>query len=179
MTAGNAHNYFELFGIPISFHLDMDHLVTRYRELQRATHPDRFANASDRERRLAVQQAALINEAYQVLRSPMLRGRYLLTLNGVVFNDEKQTTVDPEFLMEQMQWRDTLAELREQADPLGVIQKLLQDIQQRYTDLERRMAAALEQSHWDVAKPLVHKLQFMEKLRSEAEILETELLDNI
>lgn len=179
MTAGSARNYFDLFGIPVSFHVDMDNLVTRYRELQRANHPDRFANAGDRERLLAVQQAALINEAYHALKSPMQRGRYLLTLNGVEFNDEKQTTVDPEFLMEQMEWRETLAELRNNVDPLAVIQQLLREIQQRHSDLEHQLADKLEQSDWSEAKSLVHKLQFLEKLQSEAEILETELLDSI
>ena len=59
-----SKSYFELFDMPVEYDVDMGKLQSRYRELQRLTHPDRFASASDQERRLSVQQAALINEAY-------------------------------------------------------------------------------------------------------------------
>lgn len=179
MTNGNSRNYFELFGIPVSFHLDTDALAQRYRELQRVTHPDRFANGTDRERRLAVEQAALVNEAYQTLRFPMNRGRYLLELNGVVFNDENQTTSDSEFLLEQMEWRELLAEVREQSDSLGVLTKLLQTINVRRVELEQELASALGSSNWQTAMAIVTKLQFITKINQEAEAIEGELLDNL
>jgi len=83
----SGRNHFELFGLPVAFEVDMTRLAETYRELQRALHPDRFANASDRERRLSVQQAARVNEAYQILRSPLRRARYLLELRGVEFDE--------------------------------------------------------------------------------------------
>ncbi|WP_435338056.1 hypothetical protein, partial [Acinetobacter sp. LH3_13] len=39
-------------------------------------HPDRFADASEREQRLALEQSASLNEAYQTLKSPTKRARY-------------------------------------------------------------------------------------------------------
>ena len=51
-------NHFELFKLPVAFEVDTQQLAERYRELQRTLHPDRYANASDRERRLSIQHAA-------------------------------------------------------------------------------------------------------------------------
>ena len=84
--------HFELFDLPVSFELELQDLSQRYRELQRVVHPDNFANASDRERRLSVEKAALINEAYQVLKSPQRRAKYMLELHSVSFDDEAINT---------------------------------------------------------------------------------------
>ena len=51
-TAGLTQNYFELFDLPTSYDVDISELSTRYRMLQAAVHPDKFANASDLEKRL-------------------------------------------------------------------------------------------------------------------------------
>ena len=55
-------NYFDLFGLPVDFQVDGSLLTVRYRELQKQCHPDNFATASERDRLLAVQQAARIND---------------------------------------------------------------------------------------------------------------------
>ncbi len=85
-----------------AFGLDLEQLATRYRELARGVHPDRFADASEREQRLALEQSASLNEAYQTLKSPPKRARYLLAMNGGELPLEV-TVHDPEFLMQQMQ----------------------------------------------------------------------------
>ena len=78
-----TQNFFELFDIPVAFQIDSGLVAERYRKLQQALHPDRFANASDSERRLSVQRTAQVNEAFQTLKSPLLRARYLLQLKGI------------------------------------------------------------------------------------------------
>ncbi|HXK57292.1 MAG TPA: hypothetical protein PLZ16_11665 [Gammaproteobacteria bacterium] len=50
-----SKNYFELFGLPVGYIIDKVQLAERYRELQRVVHPDRFANASEQEKRLSMQ----------------------------------------------------------------------------------------------------------------------------
>ena len=42
-------HYFELFDIPVSYNVDLNAINTRYLELQRVVHPDRYAGKSDRE----------------------------------------------------------------------------------------------------------------------------------
>jgi len=95
-------NYYELFQLPIGFEVDLKALSERYRTLQSSVHPDKYANASDLERRLSVQQSARINEAFQTLKNPLRRARYLLELNGIDMNADTDTSMDPIFLMQQM-----------------------------------------------------------------------------
>ena len=177
MTAASSLNYFELFGLPVVFDIDTAFLAGRYRELQRVVHPDRFANATDRERREAVQQAANINEAYQTLKSPLQRGRYILQLKGVSFNDEKDTNYDTAFLMEQIELRELLAEVKHDPNALTRLNELMQDITARINAMQDELATALNGDDLDQAKALVHKLQFLHKLRIESENLEAELAD--
>lgn len=60
---------FRQFDLQPAFLVDLDELGQRYRELVRSVHPDRFADAPEREQRLALERAAQLNEAYQTLKS--------------------------------------------------------------------------------------------------------------
>lgn len=72
-------NHFELFGLPFLFALDNQELSTQFRELQRHFHPDNFAMASERDRMMAMQKAAQINDAFQTLKNPISRAEYMLS----------------------------------------------------------------------------------------------------
>jgi molecular chaperone HscB len=176
MQSELSKNYFELFDIPVSFSIDAVDLKKRYRELQKLAHPDKYTNASDAERRMSVQLAAQVNEAYQVLSNPVTRARYMLELGGREINDQ-HTTSDEMFLMEQMELRETLEELRHSNDPQTSLMGFLQDVETRM----RRVCGDIEQTFsqsspdLDTADSLYRKLQFIDKLRREAEQLEDEL----
>lgn len=175
-----TQDYFELFELPRAFEIDPDRLSERYRQLQRQLHPDRYVNASDQERRLSVQKTALVNEAYQTLKSPLARARYLLILNGVEFDDERETHFDAEFLMEQMELREALSEIRSADDATSALMHFMQDINQRKKLMEKTLAATLKtenETQLQDAKQLVQKMQFLVRLQQEAEELEEELLD--
>src|SRR5438309_6626641 len=100
--------HFELFGLPARFVVDAAMLDARYRELQREVHPDRFAAAPGAERRVSMQLATRVNEAYQTLKSPLKRAVYILQLRGVDPQFETNTAMPPEFLVEQMSWRERI-----------------------------------------------------------------------
>lgn len=177
MTVELSQNYFEIFGLPVDFNVDKTSLAERYRELQKTVHPDRFANASDRDRRLAVQQAAFINEALETLKSPLKRARYLLQLNGIEFDDEKETHLDPEFLMEQMELREAVADIRQQADPFSTLGELMQSIRNKQDAMLGLLQDLISNKDYQTAKVQVQKLQFLDKLRQECECLEQDLAD--
>lgn len=179
-----TQTHFELFELPVSFDLDLQDLSSRYRELQRAVHPDRFANASDRERRLSVEKAAIINDAYQILKSPQRRARYMLELQSVSFDDEKDMALDPGFLMEQIELREALAEVRETNDPHAALNAIMTDIAQRISKVLESIAEQFKTEQLDdqqkqSIKQLVHKMQFLNKLQQEAEFQEENLMDDI
>ncbi len=181
MSSVLTKDYFQLFGLPPRFAIERDLLDTRFRTLQREIHPDRFAHAGDQERRISVQQAAQLNEGYQTLKDPLLRGRYLLELRGHQFNDELSTTRDTEFLMEQMELREQLESIREKQDPLAEIGTLLQHCKTRQGELADHLGQVLDDTDASIvpkdAIDLVLKLQFYRKLEHEAENLEMDLED--
>jgi len=172
-------SYFELFGLPVGFDINGNLLAERYRDLQKALHPDRFVNASDQERRLSLQQAAQINTGYETLRDPLTRARYLLTLQGAEYNDESSTISDLDFLEEQMELRERLADIRHDADPAAALNDFMAQLDvgnREYIDALRGVFVTSETVDAAKAKNLVQRMQFISRLQQEAEALEEELL---
>ena len=180
MSSILTQNHFQLFSLPEQYRLQRADLDVRYRELQRRMHPDRFASAGDRERRLSVQQAAQINEAYETLKDPLRRGRYLLALRGVAMEEQQTTHQDPEFLMQQMALREALGDVREQADPLAELDRLSREISDQYQALESSLAEALDDSgDRQAALTFVLRMQYFTRLQNEVQELEADLEDEL
>jgi molecular chaperone HscB len=109
-------SHFELFGLPERFAVDSVELQSAYRRLQAVVHPDRFVSAGDAERRIAMQLATRVNEAYRTLADPGRRAAYLCERNGAPLLAETNTAMSPDFLVQQMAWREALEEARQQRD---------------------------------------------------------------
>ena len=103
-----ASTDFELFDIEPRFAIARDALDTRWRALQGEVHPDRFAAQGAAAQRVAMQWAVRVNEAYQRLKDPLQRAAYLCELNGAVIEAENNTAMPTVFLMQQMEWRESL-----------------------------------------------------------------------
>ena len=175
MQADLGKNYFELFGLPITFDLDLADLAARYRDLQRRFHPDRFASASESERRFSLQLTAQVNAAFQTLKDPVARARYLLGLQGVDTGEDTDTAMDTAFLMEQMDLRESLDEARAAADRHARLESLRQrveeDLEARSVQLRARFTENSESARRQ-ARNLVREMQFLQKLTHEIEELE-------
>ena len=155
-------NHFQLFGVPARFDLDTVALEERYRELQREVHPDRFAAASQAEQRVSMQLATRVNEAYQTLRSPLLRAGYLLALNGVDPEFETNTAMPPEFLADQMEKREALEAAAAAGDWEGMI-ALSSELRLEQDALLARIGRQLDASEWAEAAATLRQLKFLEK----------------
>lgn len=161
-------DYFSLFGLPQRFGIPRAALDRAYRELQMRVHPDRHAHANDSERRLSMQWSTLVNEAYQTLRDPLRRARYLLGLHGVATEEETNTAMTPEFLMQQMEWREAIAEAKASGDA-NAIDELIAHIRTRSHDCHAELAQAIDHDgDFERAATIVRKLRFVEKLQEEA-----------
>ncbi|MDP2852299.1 MAG: Fe-S protein assembly co-chaperone HscB, partial [Gallionella sp.] len=112
MVSDFEKNHFELFGLAPGYQLDLTQLEQSYHNIQAQVHPDKHVHLGDVERRLAMQWATHTNEAYQALRQPLSRARYLLQLHGVAGGEESNTAMSPAFLMEQMEWREAIGEAK-------------------------------------------------------------------
>lgn len=172
-------NFFELFEIPVAYDIDLNELQQKYTALQQAVHPDKFASASDQEKRLSMQQTSHINEACQTLKDPVARAVYLLKLKGVDINLDNETTMDMAFLMEQMEMREKLADMRQQDDPLAQLDKLAAEVKSKMAEMTRQFSAAYENNELEEARELIRKLQFMQKAKKEIDELSATLEDEL
>lgn len=162
-----SRNHFQLFGLTASFQLDRQALEQRYRALQAEVHPDRFAHLPETERRLSLQWATQVNTAFQTLKQPLARARYLLQLQGIETHEETNTAMPADFLMEQMEWREAIGDASMTRDTVAL------------EDLSRRLQKEIRLMHETLAQQLdaeqdfagaalsVRKLKFMEKLDEE------------
>ena len=167
MTPEFFRNHFELLGLPVSYSVDARALDDAYRELQGRVHPDRFASASEAERRVAMQWATRANEAYRTLRSPVDRARYLLGLRGFDTDEESNTSMPPDFLMQQMEWRERAEAGRARRDS-AALESLRGEIAAARAEMHALLARALGgDRNYDAGCSLVRKLRFLDKLEAE------------
>ena len=160
-------NHFELLGLPLAYAVDPSRLESGYRQLQTQVHPDRFAAATDAERRVAMQWATRANEAYRTLRDPVDRARYLLGLRGFDTGEESNTAMPPDFLMQQMEWREAVAEARARKDAAR-LSSLRKDIAAERAEMLRQLERAIDRdANYDAGCSLVRKLRFLDKLDEE------------
>lgn len=177
MQVDFSNNYFELFELPVQFDVSQDHLDTRFRSVQRFLHPDKFASASDAERRWSMQAASFVNEAYQCLSTPIKRASYLLSLNGISLDEETDTQMSPMFLMEQMELREAISDASEASDPYAALDKISAQLNDGRRNSAGEFAKAADDKDWSQARTIVRQWQFLEKLMSEVQSLEARLDD--
>ena len=179
MSIDFKQSYFTLFGLPQQYVVDEGQLAVAFRELQATHHPDRFAAGSDEDRRVAQQVTSFINTAQETLQSPRLRARYLLSLAGVSFDDERDTTSDMMFLMSQMERREQLEQVPNASDPFDAIDVISKEVKTDYRDLQEAFVAAYDSGDLEEAKQVVLKLKFFERLLGEIKQLEEKLEDDV
>ena len=164
-----SKNHFELLGLPARYALDAANLERGYRDLQSQVHPDKFAAASEPERRVAMQWAARANEAYRTLRNPVERARYLLGLNGFDTEEETNTSMPADFLMQQMEWREAAAQARSTRDAQE-LERLHAALSESRAEMLNLLERALDRdANFDAGCSLVRKLRFLDKLDEEIE----------
>jgi len=175
----SSQNYYSLFGLAPVFRIDPRQLSAKYRELQRTAHPDRFAGSTVGDQLASVHYAATINEAFQVLKSPLKRAIYLLELKGIDVNKEHSFNLGPDFLMQQIEFRERLESITSEAQPDQALAQLRTEL----TELQSRLHMAFE-NHYNQgseqglnnAAQIVNKLQFVDKMLLEVERKEDERL---
>ena len=169
-------NHFERLGLAPTYRLDEPEVEQRFRRLQAAVHPDRFAGGSPRERRLALQLAADSNEAYRVLSNPTLRAAHLCELKGAAIDAERNTAMPAPFLRLQMEIRERIDEI-EEIDPKGerlaAIALLRADIEAARTATRECVARHLDdEDDAGRAAGSVRELMFHDKLLEELRRIE-------
>ena len=167
MNQSFAHSHFELFGIAPAYRVDPERLELAYREIQARIHPDRYARAGDAEKRASLQWTTRVNEAYATLNDPVRRAAYLLELNGVDCGFESNTAMPVEFLVQQLELRESLDDARAARDA-AALDRLLAGLRREMQVLESGIERAIDAARdFAGAAGLVRKLRFLERLGEE------------
>ncbi|NBI13641.1 Fe-S protein assembly co-chaperone HscB [[Haemophilus] felis] len=165
-------NPFNLFDLPVDFHIDQNRLSERYLVLQKSLHPDNFAASSAQEQRLAMQRSAEINDALQTLKDPILRAEAIIQIHtGEQYNLEQTSNRDMAFLMQQMEWRENLEQIEMQKSQ-DELMDFTTEIEQNQQTLLAELAITLSNQQWQQAKAITDKLRFIKKLLVEVERVE-------
>ncbi len=170
-----SQNYFELFGLKPAFSIDRARMQTAQQRLQASYHPDRHVNEDDRNRRLAVQVASWINQAYETLQDPVKRARYLLEINGADIPDDSATTSDVGFLMEQIELREAVDACREADNGLDQCQQIEDQLAQRASELAAEFVVRFDSEDLVEAVTISRKMQFIQRIQQQLDELQFEL----
>lgn len=172
-----SENYFQLFGLPPRFAIDRAALEQTWRALAARVHPDRYATAGAAERRVAMQWASTINEAYRVLKTPLHRARYMCEESGCDLQAESNTRMDNAFLMRQMEWRESLDDARA-SDNVQAFDALESDMRQAQENMNDAITALIDEQHnFELASQKVREWMFIEKLAQEIQSSRNDLTD--
>ncbi|MCC6459423.1 MAG: Fe-S protein assembly co-chaperone HscB [Saprospiraceae bacterium] len=132
-------NYFELYGIPVSFVVDEPALRRTYYQNSKKYHPDFHTQADAQQQAEMLELATLNTKAFQTLSDPDRRMRYVLESNGLL-SDEGSTPALPQaFLMDMMEINEQLMEQEMAFDP-----DRQQTIEKTLETLEKELQAAVQ-----------------------------------
>ncbi|SFV60854.1 Chaperone protein HscB [hydrothermal vent metagenome] len=165
-------NYFSIFDLKTDFEIDKIKLEQQYKEQIAQFHPDKFANSTADEKSQALQNTSLINTAYNTLKSDLNRAIYLLELNNIYPFDEKDTQMDAEFLITQIELREKLETLKNETEVEEFIDKINPLEKQHIQNIKE----SFKMNNLENAKKNVRELRFYQQLILEANKLLDELL---
>lgn len=157
--------FFSFFGLSPLFAIDLNELEARHIQAMKKVHPDLFADRPAAERRVAQQWSTRLNEAYQTLKDPVKRASYLCQLAGFDVGAETNTDMPMDFLMTQMQWRETFEQVQGDAEQS---QQLASDVQKTYEETLTALRTALDEKHdYEQAVNLTRQLMFIAKFKQQ------------
>ncbi len=138
-------DYFERLGFPRRFSIDGGEVERRYLIQSREFHPDFHSLASEEEQKTAIEQTALLNQAYTTLKDPFRRAEYLhALLGGPSASQEKN--LDQAFLMEMMEIRERLDDDRAACRDC---RELEDDLERQYSGVLEKIGTMLDQPEQD------------------------------
>jgi molecular chaperone HscB len=138
---GGVEDYFEALGVPRAFAQDGARLQSRFYELSRALHPDRFGGASAADRAASLDRMSLVNQAYATLKDPERLRDYLLEREGV---KAAKGQLPMELAESWFELQDLLIEDRESA--LARLKGFEESVA-RFARAENEAVAALERDY--------------------------------
>ena len=164
---------FATLGVPARFTFAPGDLEQRHRDLSRALHPDRYVNAPAGERRVALERAVSVNDAFRALKDTLTRAQSLLALHGLSIREGERAA--PALLMEIMELREELDAVRTKPERVAALRET---VSARVAAEERVVAEVFDREGTPDATELarardaVVKLRYFRRFQEEADALD-------
>ncbi len=137
-------NYFEFFGLPVSFVVDETALKKTYLQNSKKYHPDFHTLAEEAQQAEMLDRSTLNNEAFKTLSDPDRRIRYVLETKGLLSTEgDDKPVLSQDFLMDMMDINEALMELEFDFDP-GRYASTLHAVRALETELETSVNPLLQ-----------------------------------
>ena len=163
-------NYFALFDLPIGFKVDTNKLRAAFMDIQRASHPDKFAQSNSYEQDEALERSALANKGFSLLNNKDQLLPYVLELKEIITPDEK-FALSPAFLMEMMELNEAWMEADDEASKqqiLGQIKAIQDEILEPIKDfLEMDQIDTISQEAMLQIKEYYYKKKYLDRILAE------------
>jgi molecular chaperone HscB len=163
-----SRDFFSLFGLEKRYAIDLGSLEGAWRSVQAAVHPDRFASGTDAQKLMALRYSTQVNEAHETLKDPIKRASYLCRLHGVEIEAERNTAMPAEFLVQQMEWRESMDDSVAAGDAKGLAQ-LMQEVDSSLAESELLVEHLLDGATPNYLKAAeeVRRMMFLVKFKSQ------------
>ena len=163
-------NYFALFGLPIGFQVDTNKLRAAFMDIQRASHPDKFAQSNSYEQEEALERSALANKGFSLLNNKDQLLPYVLELKGIITPDEKYA-LSPDFLMEMMELNEAWMEADDETAKKSILDqiKAIQDeiLEPIKSYLEMDQIDSIAQETMLQIKEYYYKKKYLDRILAE------------
>jgi molecular chaperone HscB len=166
-------DYYELYGLPVTFNPDPKIVKSKFYELSKKYHPDFYINESEEKQEEVLQLSTLNNKAFQVFRDPQRRIQYVLTLRGML-EEGDHYALPQSFLMEMMDVNEALMDLQMEPDAsrlaaitaeIDVIEKGLLNELSTLTTAFDTQSPAEQEATLKVIKDLYYRNKYLYRIR--------------
>ncbi|CAB1116327.1 unnamed protein product [Ectocarpus sp. CCAP 1310/34] len=173
-------DYFELFQCTPSVFLELKEVEMRFKNMQRAFHPDLYASKSEDEREISAANSATANKAYQTLVQPMARVKYLMRLLGSTAlekeGEDDRTSVPMDFLMEVMETREALEECSSKEEAEAVLSETSAAVEECLSGMDEVLKAG---GGKDELSDAAVRLRYLYRIEDEARRVMHRLEDSL
>lgn len=166
-------DYFEFYGLPVSFNPDAGLVKKKFYELSKKYHPDFHINESEEKQEEVLELSTVNNKAYQVLSDPQKRLHYILELKGQLTEGENYK-LPQDFLMEMMDVNESLMDLQfdPDAERLASVKVEVDVIEKGLSDKIATLTASFESEDADgqirlliAIKDLYYRNKYLYRIR--------------
>jgi molecular chaperone HscB len=158
-------NYFTLFNVPETFHIDKNILSKNYYKLQLQFHPDLFISHSMSQKKIALEKSIQINKGYRILKDFLNRAIYLLSLHGFKINKETILSKNNNFLTKYFSLYEEIDNLKENFFNEVLLNNFLKKIKQTIKNYEYEVDMEFKKNNFEKVVQIIAELLFLNKIK--------------